>query len=143
MKGNMTTKKSKKGSKAKSLPKLKADCQKIFNEFIRLRDAGLPCITCLEYKVLQAGHYYPTGGYDGLRFDELNVNGECSHDNCFNEAHLILYGEHLREKIGEENFLILKYRAEHYKKHGYKWSRTELEEKIAYYKDKVNQLKQE
>lgn len=133
---------SKRGSKRKSLPKLKKELQTIFNEFIRLRDRNLPCITCLEFKTLQAGHYYPVGGYDGLRYDEFNVNGECAHDNCFNEAHLILYGEHLREKIGEENFLILKYRAEHYKKFGHKWSRTELEEKIIYYTEKVKQLKE-
>jgi hypothetical protein len=57
--------------KAKSLPKLKADLQKIFNEFIRLRDKGKPCISCGQPKdYLQAGHFYSVRMYDGLRFNE-------------------------------------------------------------------------
>ena len=73
--------------KSKSLPKLKADLQKVFNQFIRLRDQDKPCISCGQVKLLQAGHYYPVQGYEGLRFDEFNVHGECAGCNCFNQAH--------------------------------------------------------
>ena len=55
-----------------SLPKLKNKLEDIFNEFIRLRNAGQPCISCGERKTLQAGHYWAVGGYDGLRFDEMS-----------------------------------------------------------------------
>jgi hypothetical protein len=134
--------KSKRGSKRKSLPKLKKELQTIFNEFIRLRDKGLNCISCDKPKELQAGHFFPVKLYDGLRYDEWNVNGECAGCNCFNDAHLIFYTENLELKIGKENFLMLKYRADHYKKFGYKWSRSELEEKIIYYTEKVKQLKE-
>lgn len=127
--------------KAKSLPKLKAELQKIFNEFIRLRDKDKPCISCGQFKELQAGHYYSVKGYDGLRFDELNCAGECAGCNCFDESHLIGYGENLLERIGAVNFGILKMRAATYKRMGYKWSRSELEEKIQYYKNKVAELK--
>jgi len=70
--------------KKQSLPKLKAKAQIVFNEYIRKRDADLPCISCGEFKDnYQAGHYYAVGGFDGLRFDELNCNKECVRCNCF------------------------------------------------------------
>ena len=130
-----------KKKKSVSLPKLKNKLQDIFNEFIRLRDAGQPCISCGEIKILQAGHYWAVGGYDGLRFDEDNVHGECARCNCFDESHLIGYGVHLRAKIGEERYNALCERAADYKRNVYKWSRSELLEKIEYYQQKVKELK--
>ena len=127
--------------KPQSLPKLKAKLQTVFNEYIRLRDKDKPCISCGEYKPLQAGHYYSVKGYDGLRFDELNVHGECAGCNCFDESHLIGYGENLLERIGKLNCEILKLRASTYKRCGYKWSRSEIEEKINYYSELVKQMK--
>jgi len=126
--------------KAKSLPKLKAECQKVFNEYIRKRDEGLTCISCGEYKLLQAGHYFPVQGYDGLRFNENNVNGECAGCNCFDDAHLIFYGENLLERIGGTKFALLNAAAKEYKQYGYKWTRSELIEKIEYYKQKLKLL---
>ena len=126
--------------KAKSLPKLKAECQKVFNEYIRKRDEGLTCISCGEYKLLQAGHYFPVQGYDGLRFNENNVNGECAGCNCFDDAHLIFYGENLLERIGRLEFDLLNAAAREYKQYGYKWTRSELIEKIEYYKQKLKLL---
>lgn len=79
----------------KSLPKLKAKLQEIFNEYIRLRDKDRPCISCGEIKTLQAGHYWAVGGYDGLRFDEDNVHGECAGCNGFDDMHLIGYRDNL------------------------------------------------
>lgn len=32
--------------KAVSIPKLKAKCQLLCNEYVRLRDQGKPCISC-------------------------------------------------------------------------------------------------
>lgn len=127
--------------KLKSIPKLKSDCQKLCNEYVRLRDKNKPCISCGQYKELQAGHYYAVGGYDGLRFDLDNVNGECAGCNCFDESHLIGYGDNLLMKIGQERFLALKERAAEYKKNGYKWSRSELEELIEKFKKMISELK--
>ena len=129
--------------KKKSLPKLKSELQILFNSFIRKRDEGLPCISCGKYKSdIQAGHFYAVKGYDGLRYFEDNVHGECSGCNCFDESHLIGYGENIIERIGEERLAALKQRAADYKMNGYKWSRSELEEKIAYYKLKLKQWEQ-
>jgi hypothetical protein len=127
--------------KKKTLPKLKADCQKIFNEYIRLRDSGNPCISCGGFGEMQAGHYYAVSGYDGLRFDEDNVFCECVRCNCFDESHLIGYGSNLINRIGIERYKALQERAILYKKFGKKWSRTEIDELIKIYKEKLKQLK--
>jgi hypothetical protein len=125
--------------KAVSIPKLKKKAQLIFNEYIRLRDKDLPCISCdLPKETKQAGHYYPTQGYDGLRFDAVNCNGECAGCNCFDESHLIGYGENLLDRVGQVEFDLLKLRAKDYKMHGHKWSRSELVEIIRFYTEKVN-----
>lgn len=123
--------------KTKTLPKLKAELQIIFNTFIRRRDEGKPCISCGNYKLLQAGHYYPVQGYDGLRFDENNVHGECSACNCFDESHLIHYTNNLHERIGDINFNKLKREADNYKMNGYKYTRSEIIEKISHYKKEL------
>lgn len=55
-----------------------------FNKFIRNRDSeedGFTCISCRQWKPinqLNAGHYYSCK-VENLRFNEDNVNGECSH----------------------------------------------------------------
>src|SRR5688572_21842229 len=79
----------------KGLSALKNDLQKVFNTFIRLRDTqtGLihgtkyfVCISCGESKELSemhAGHYWPAGGHEAVRFDEDNVHGQCRHCNYF------------------------------------------------------------
>lgn len=125
-----------KKSKHKTIGKLKAELQEHFNRFIRKRDEGKPCISCGIVKKLQAGHFYPVSGWDGLRFDEDNVHGEDEYCNCFNEGHLIGYAKNLRIRIGEERFNALEQRAEEYKRSGHKWNRTELLEMIEYYKNK-------
>jgi len=123
--------------KALTSSQLVKKLQPIFNKFIRLRDEGKPCISCGEYKELQAGHFFAVGGYAGLRFDEDNVHGECSKCNCFDESHLISYSENLKEKIGEYDYNLLKQRAKDYKKNGYKFGRGELRELIEVYQQKV------
>lgn len=128
--------------KDKTLPQLKNELQTVFNEFIRLRDSEKPCISCGEFKPLQAGHFFAVKGYDALRFNEDNVHGECAGCNCFNESHLIYYHDRLIERIGQERVDELKLCAETYKRLGYKWSKSELKELIIEYKERVKQLKQ-
>lgn len=120
--------------KPKTLPRLKAEAQKVFNDYIRRRDADKPCISCGKFAYLQAGHYYAVKGYDGLRYDEDNVHGECAGCNCFDESHLIGYGRNLVKRIGQERYDALVERAAEYKRNGNKWSRSELIEMIEKYK---------
>ncbi len=77
--------------------------QSQFNRFIRLRDAGKPCISCnryVEYGQLDAGHYRSVGAAPELRFDEDNCHGQCRECNGFKSANKSEYRNHLAEKIG-------------------------------------------
>ena len=132
---------------SQSLPKLIAKCQVIFNEYIRLRDlAGcshFKCISCGQIKdkrFLQAGHFYNTGQYAGLRFDEDNCHGQCNYCNTFLHGNLIDYRDNLLFKISAEKFENLKLRALYYKRVGKKFSQFEVEEKIKELKIKIKKL---
>lgn len=109
--------------KSDTLPKLLKKTEKIFNQYIRHRDQGLPCISCGKNQGDQAGHYFPVRGHSSLRFDEFNVNLQCAFCNCYlhgNQAH---YRQGLVEKIGEKAVKELEERS----RTVYKWTRSELE----------------
>lgn len=112
-----------------TLPKLTERAQKVFNAYIRKRDAELPCISCGKYRTLQAGHYVPVRGGSFLRYHDWNVNGECEYCNGFDEFHLIGYKSRLVEKIGADAVQWLEDNRHNVKK----WSRSELEEIIKKY----------
>jgi hypothetical protein len=57
--------------------------------------------------------------------------------NCFDESHLIGYGENLKVRIGELRFFELKIQARDYKQNGYKFSRLELIDLIAKYREEI------
>ena len=81
--------------------------------------------------------------YDGLRFNENNVHGECCRCNGFDDMHLINYNKNLIDRIGQEEFNDLSVRAKNYKMDGYKWTRSELTEMIHRYKEAVKSCKYE
>jgi len=126
--------------KTKTLGKLKKEAEEVCNAYIRKRDEGKPCISCGQYKTLQAGHFFAVGGYDGIRYMEDNIHGECAHCNCWDESHLIGYRDNLLNRIGQERLDILYTAASNYKKIGYRFSRTELMEIKKKYQDKLNEL---
>lgn len=80
------------------------DLQKVFNQFIRLRDKDLPCISCGRYHQGQwhAGHYRSRGAYPELRFDEQNVHKQCSVCNNHKSGNTTEYRINLVRKIGEK-----------------------------------------
>jgi len=86
------------------------ELQIIFNKFIRTRDKEKGCISCskpLNTK-FDAGHYYSTGSYPELRFNEDNVHGQCVHCNQHKRGNLIAYTDSLPNRIGNDRFLKLK-----------------------------------
>lgn len=69
--------------------KVQAEAQTAFNAFIRLRDEGLPCISCDEKTPPQrfggawdCGHYLTVGAHPELRFEELNAHRQCKACNA-------------------------------------------------------------
>jgi hypothetical protein len=105
----------------------RAKCQKAFNEFIRLRDAHLGCISCDKpadwFGQWAAGHYKTVGARSDLRFNEDNVHKQCNRDcNKGKSGNVGMYRIRLIQKIGIERVEALdadieppkKYNAEDY-----------------------------
>ena len=114
--------------------------QPVFNKYIRLRDAHLPCISCGTIKQdIQycAGHFYTRGAYPNLRVHELNVHRQCNqHCNMKLSGNIVHYRPRLIERIGEENFKLL----EAAKLIPWKPTIDEVKELIEYYKAKIKEL---
>jgi hypothetical protein len=80
------------------------ELQTVFNRFIRLRDKEKNCISCnkpLRGKY-DAGHFYSTGSYPEVRFNEDNVHGQCVHCNQHKRGNIHEYRKGLIIRIGEE-----------------------------------------
>jgi hypothetical protein len=90
----------------KTLSYYKKQLTQVFNKFIRSRDKGKPCISCLrplgEY--FDAGHYFSRGAYPNLAWTETNVHGQCRHCNQFLSGNLINYSINLPNRIGAEAY---------------------------------------
>ena len=76
--------------------------QHAVNKFIRLRDAGQPCISCdITYStVWQAGHFVSVGANSTLRFHEDNIHLQCVQCNKDKGGNQGEYRLRLLAKIG-------------------------------------------
>jgi hypothetical protein len=109
--------------------------QVTFNKYIRLRDKDYTCISCgkeLGAK-FDAGHYLNANNHWNVRFNELNVNGQCVYCNQHLHGNLIEYRKRLIKLIGVESVEWLE---EHAKKTR-KFTIEELKEIIETYKQKI------
>jgi len=80
------------------------ECQVVFNEWIRLRDAELPCVSCGRHHDGQyhAGHYRTVGAHPELRFEPLNVWKQCAPCNNHKSGDIVNYRIELVRRIGLE-----------------------------------------
>lgn len=85
------------------------EAQAVFNRYIRLRDAGLPCICCgqpmgenVPGGAVDAGHYRSRGSAPHLRFDERNVHAQRKQCNRFDSGNVLGFRFGLRQRIGIE-----------------------------------------
>ena len=80
--------------------------QKIFNEFIRLRDSNLGCVSCDKPKDWQgqwhASHWKSRGARPDLAFNEDNVHKSCSVCNKWLSGNVNEYRKSLVERIGQD-----------------------------------------
>ena len=113
-----------------SLPALLKKAEKVFNAWIRKRDADKGCISCSSYIFETAGHYLSVGHHGQLRFNEMNVNGQCTRCNLHLHSNAIFYRQGLVKRYGESKVLMLEAQAHKVKK----WSKTELLAIIETYK---------
>jgi hypothetical protein len=109
----------------------------IFSQYIRLRYSKnkiSECVTCGKqdhWKKLQAGHFVSRKHY-ATRWDEDNVQVQCSGCNVFRYGEQYLFSKYLGTELSEE--LLIKSRKIQ------KFTDFELLEMIEIYKDKVNNL---
>lgn len=78
--------------------------QRVVNDYIRERDADLPCISCGTFDTVQweAGHYRSRGKASHLRYNEDNIHKQCHHCNVALSANQQQYRIYLIVKIGVE-----------------------------------------
>lgn len=127
----------------KGVPYWMAEAQKAFNTYVRLRDAGKPCICCGqplgEGSVgggYDAGHYRSRGAAPHLRFDERNCHAQRKYCNQYLSGNVVGYRKGLIERIGLEEVEALE--ADNTV---HKWTVDELKEIKARYARMAKELK--
>ena len=114
------------------------ELQKIFNEYIRLRDKKEPCISCGRHHKGQyhAGHYRSVAAASQLRYNEDNVHKQCQPCNTHKSGNAIEYRINLIKRIGTERVEWLENNND-----VIKWTIDELKQIKQNYKDKLKGLK--
>ena len=87
------------------------EAQAAVNEFVRLRDAHLPCISCdslpndhdlITGSRWDAGHYRSVGACPELRFEPLNIHRQCVKCNRNLSGNAVEYRIRLVMRIGAD-----------------------------------------
>ena len=131
--------------KMKKKVDLKAKLDKVFSEYIRLRDTSghskegyFKCISCGQikpYSQADCGHYIGRQ-HMATRYNEINCNAQCRACNRFEEGNKAGYRRGLVQKYGEIKILML----EAAQKSTVKISDCEYEAMIKHYKNKIHDL---
>ena len=88
------------------------EAQAAINEYVRLRDAHLPCISCdsmpndndlMTGSRWDAGHYRSVGACPELRFEPLNIHRQCVKCNRNLSGNAVEYRIRLVLRIGAES----------------------------------------
>lgn len=108
---------------------------------IRERDKYKPCISCGAKwnEHFQAGHFYKAELYSNLRFDELNINGQCRICNLHKDGNFQGYREGFIKRYSVEQLEELENKAREYKSLSFKWDREDLKKKRVYYTNKLKE----
>ncbi|UQS92503.1 recombination protein NinG [Pseudomonas chlororaphis subsp. piscium] len=116
------------------------EAQQAFNEWIRLRDAALPCVSCGRHHEGQyhAGHYRTVGANPELRFEPLNVHKQCAPCNNHKSGDIVNYRIELVKRIGAEKVEWLE--GPHSAR---KYTADELKALKAKYRELIKELKRE
>ncbi|MCE0464883.1 recombination protein NinG [Pseudomonas uvaldensis] len=87
------------------------EAQAAVNEYVRLRDAQLPCISCdsmpndndlMTGSRWDAGHYRSVGACPELRFEPLNIHRQCVKCNRNLSGNAVEYRIRLVQRIGAD-----------------------------------------
>lgn len=124
---------------------LEKKLDRIFSEYIRLRDANehgyCQCVTCGKFyfwKEIHCGHFI-SRSVKATRFNEINSNSQCVRCNSFRQGEHHIYREQLIDMYGKNLVESL----EHEAKLGGSLDTFDLQQKIDLYRGKVKKLKEE
>ena len=125
-----------------TISKLKKKLDTLFSQYIRRRSADdlgrVKCFTCgveKHWKEQQAGHFQ-SRSHHSTRWDEVNVQVQCVKCNMFRQGEQYKFGMYLDQKYGEGTAEELEIRS----KTIVKLNRTDYEEAIERYKQKIKEL---
>lgn len=123
--------------KPQTVARLKKKLDTVFAQYIRQRDSRydgqFQCISCLQTKpvsMMHAGHFY-SRTFTATRWDEANINGQCSACNTFKHGNLLEYRKGMISKWGQEVVDEL----ERLHNQPFKLDRQWLEDKIKHYQN--------
>tara|TARA_R110000796_G_scaffold218320_1_gene334277 strand:+ start:154 stop:546 length:393 start_codon:yes stop_codon:yes gene_type:complete len=128
--------------KKKSRKSLIKKLDTIFSQFIRRRFAEneiAKCVTCAKqahYKDLQAGHFMSRKHYS-TRWDEINVQVQCSGCNVFRYGEQFKFGMYLEKAYGKGTAEDMHNKSREITK----YSDIHLLEKIDYYNELLTNLR--
>jgi len=125
----------------KTLGDYEAEAKKSFQKWVRLRDAGKPCISCQNPNPADwcGSHYFPAGVYSGMIFDERNCHGACNtYCNKYLSGNLTSYRINLVNKFGEDWVKQLENDA--LERRNYKYTKSELIDIKKKYDLKIKEL---
>jgi hypothetical protein len=97
--------------KLKSRADYLREAQTAVNEYVRLRDAHLPCISCdsmpndndlMTGSRWDAGHYRSVGACPELRYEPLNIHRQCVKCNRNLSGNAVEYRIRLVQRIGAD-----------------------------------------
>ena len=100
--------------KMKSYSQRLGEAKKVFQKWVRVRDKGLPCISCNAKvsSVWDGSHFKKAELYSGVIFHENNVNKSCGKCNRYLGGNELNYRVGLIAKIGEQAVIELEQLAE-------------------------------
>lgn len=126
----------------KTLTEHEHDARRVFQEWVRLRDKDLGCISCGKLNATQydGGHYLDANKYSGLIFHVDNCHKQCSRP-CNKDKHgdLINYRIGLIKRIGEVRVVSLEENKDRLRT--YKYTKDELLQIKSKYKQLIKNLK--
>jgi hypothetical protein len=129
----------------KTQRELEKTLDRIFSEYIRLRDADdngyCKCVTCgntYHWKEIHNGHFIGRAN-KAVRYNEINCHCQCVRCNSHRQGEHHLYRLYLVNRYGKEAVERLEYEA----MLGGSYDRFWLQQKITEYREKVRRLKAE
>ena len=128
--------------KTNNISQLIQSTKKVCHEYIRLRDKGNSCISCGTpwNQDFQAGHFYKAELFSSIKFNSLNIHGQCVQCNIRKEGNESQYRVNLPDRIGKHDFDKLNYLASLEKKINFKWDREKLIKIRKEYRNKLKEL---